>query len=215
MRWLAALALRLRSGFDRQGETTPRLVLPVSIGILALLLRLYGLGDKPFWLDEVASLHRATANVPGLVADALHNNHYPSYFVLLWMVAKIGTSQWLLRLPSALFGAIAAALAGAVGRRVAGAPAGAVAGLLMALSPFEVQFGQEARSYTLVSCLILTALWGLVRLAQEPAAAALSLRRKAPCTERGSPMGSARQALSMCSTSPSRGSSPPISGRSP
>jgi uncharacterized membrane protein len=47
----------------------------------------------------------------------------------------------------------------------------------MAFSPFEVQLGQEARSYTLVSCLILIALSGLVRLAQQPSLAALPLRR--------------------------------------
>jgi mannosyltransferase len=36
----------------------------------------------------------------------------------------------------------------------------------MAVSPFDVQFGQEARPYTLFSCLVLLALWGLVRIAQ-------------------------------------------------
>ena len=142
-----------------------------------MALRLYGLGDKPFWLDEVASLRRATGNIPDLVADSLHANHYPSYFLLLWLVAKLGTSQWLLRLPSALFGAVAAALTCSIGRRVADARTGAAAGLLLAFSPFEVQFGQEARSYTLVCCLILTALSGLVRLAQDPQAAAIPLHR--------------------------------------
>ncbi len=151
--------------------------MPAAVAVLALALRLYGLGDKPFWLDEVASLRRATASIPDLVHNSLHNNHYPSYFLLLWLVAKIGTSQWLLRLPSAVFGAISAGLACAIGRRAVDARAGAAAGLLMAFSPFEVQFGQEARSYTLVAALILTALWGLLRLAQEPAAAALPFRR--------------------------------------
>jgi uncharacterized membrane protein len=152
--------------------------LPAAIAALALILRLCGLGDKPFWLDEVASLHRATASVPDLLADSMHANHYPSYFLLLWLIARIGVSQWLLRLPSAICGAVAAALACAIGRRAAGPRSGAVAGLLMAFSPFEVQLGQEARSYTLVSCLILVALWGLVRLAQDPLAAALPLGRE-------------------------------------
>ena len=175
---LAANAAQLRRGLREAEGVVPASALPLLVGAAALLLRLHGLGDKPFWLDEITSLHRATTDVPDLVADALRNNHYPSYFLLLWLVARIGTSQWLLRLPSALFGAIGAALACAIGSRVAGRRSGAVAGLLMAFSPFEVQFGQEARSYTLVSSLILAALWGLVRLAQEPAAAALPLRRE-------------------------------------
>src|SRR5271166_4190444 len=92
----------------------------LAVGAFALLLRLHGLGDKPFWLDEVASLRRATAPLPYVAADSLHNGHYPSYFLLLWLVAKIGTSQCLLRLPSAMFGAIAASLTYAIGARVSG-----------------------------------------------------------------------------------------------
>jgi mannosyltransferase len=178
MRFSTAMAGRVRLGIDWSLGDGRRFALPAAIGVLALLLRLHGLGDKPFWLDEVATLRRATATVPDLVADSLHASHFPSYFLLLWLVAKIGTSQWLLRLPSALFGALAATLNCAIGSKVAGARSGAIAGLLLAVSPFEVQFGQEARSYTLVSCLILTALFGLVQLAQQPAAAALAVHRR-------------------------------------
>lgn len=177
MRFFAAVALRLQGGFEWLRDHSV-ITMPAAIGAAALLLRLYGLGDKPFWLDEVTSLRRATASLPDLVNDSLINTHYPSYFLVLWLVAKLGTAQWLLRLPSAICGAVAAALACVIGRRVSGARGGAIAGMLMAVSPFEVQFGQEARSYTLVSCLILTAIYGLVRLAQQPTAAALPLRHK-------------------------------------
>src|SRR5579871_2397215 len=101
--------------------------LPMAIGLAALLLRLYGLGDKPFWLDEVTSLRRATASVPALVSDSLNNTHYPTYFLLLWLVAKFGTSQWLLRLPSAVFGALGAALTCVLGGRVGNLRAGEIA----------------------------------------------------------------------------------------
>jgi mannosyltransferase len=182
MAFFAAAAPRLRGGLcwlrDHREFTVP-----IAVGAFALLLRVYGLGDKPFWLDEVASLRRATATLSDLVSDSLHNTHYPTYFLLLWLVAKLGTSQWLLRAPSALCGALSAALVCAIGGKVAGARSGVAAGLLLAISPFEVQFGQEARSYTLVSCLILTALFGIVRLAQQPAAASL------PFTDAVAPRG--------------------------
>lgn len=151
-------------------------IAPAAIGILALALRLHGLGDKPFWLDELASLHRATINLHDLVAESLRSKHYPSYFLLLWLVAKLGASQFLLRLPSAIFGAANAVLAYAIGREANGPRTGVAAGLLLALSPFDVQFGQEARSYALVTCLILVALLGLLRLARDPDRAALPFR---------------------------------------
>ena len=178
MHALAAMTLGLRRRLAAMVGAPPDWAAPLAIGLLALALRLHGLGDKPFWLDEVASLRRATASLHDLVADSLRNNHYPSYFLLLWLVAKLGTSQWLLRLPSAVFGAIGAALTCMIGDRAVGRRGGLIAGLLLAVSPFAVQFGQEARSYTLATCLILVALFGLVQLAKEPEAAALSWRRQ-------------------------------------
>jgi mannosyltransferase len=150
---------------------------PGAIALVAFGLRLHGLGDKPLWLDEIASLRRATMPFPGIITESLHSNHYPTYFILLWLVAKFGTSQWLLRLPSAIFGAFGAGLVCAIGREADGPRTGIAAGLLLALSPFDVQFGQEARSYTLVACLILVAMWGLVRLARDPATAGYRRRR--------------------------------------
>ncbi|HEV2300768.1 MAG TPA: glycosyltransferase family 39 protein [Stellaceae bacterium] len=167
-----------RGAPDRRARICRALALPGAIAAVALLLRLYGLGDKPLWLDEATTLQRVSASLDHLVLDALRNRHYPSYFIMLWPLARLGHTAWLLRLPSAIFGALAAALACAVGRRAGGPKSGAVAGLLLAFSPFEVQFGQEARSYTLVSALVLLALWGLVRLAREPAAAALPWRQE-------------------------------------
>ncbi len=178
MRSLVAVVLRLRGALDWLRAGRSFYALPAAIGAVALLLRLHGLGDKPFWLDEVTSLRRATSSLPGLVGNSLYGSHYPTYFLLLWLMAKLGTSQWLLRLPSAVCGALSASLGCAIGSTVVSRRAGAITGLLIAISPFEVQFGQEARSYTLVSCLILTALWGLVQLAQQPAAAARPLNSK-------------------------------------
>jgi hypothetical protein len=51
------------------------LLMPTAIALLAFAVRLYGLGDKPFWLDEVASLHRATMSLPELTMSLLHADH--------------------------------------------------------------------------------------------------------------------------------------------
>ena len=59
-------------------------------------------------------------------------------------------------------------IAARIAAEVGGRWAALVGGLLLALSPIEVQYGQEARSYTLVSAAILLSLWGLVRLAGTP-----------------------------------------------
>ncbi|HWE76023.1 MAG TPA: glycosyltransferase family 39 protein [Stellaceae bacterium] len=156
-----------RIAFDHFAAWGP----PLAVGIMALALRLHGLDAKPLWLDEVSTLHRATIGFSAMVTESLHSKHYPTYFTLIWLVVKLGgASTWLLRLPSAVFGAIEAALIVVIGREADKPRTGIAAGVLLGFSPFDVQYGQEARSYTLVAALILAALWGLVRLARRAAA---------------------------------------------
>ncbi len=151
--------------------------LPIAIAVLAAVLRLHGLSDKPLWYDEIVSWNRARLPIAELIVDALRHKHYPTYFLLLRPFASGHINEWMLRLPSAVFGAVCALLVTRLAIDMRGALAGLVAGLLMALSPSEVQFGQEARAYTLISCLVLVAIWGLVRIAQQPGQAALPMTR--------------------------------------
>ena len=143
----------------------------VAVGLIALLARLHGIGDKPFWMDEITTLQRSSMSWSGIITDSLSFHHLPSYFVLeSWMV-PFGDTEIVLRLPSAIFGALSCVALFGIGYALAGVRAGFLAGLLMALSPLQVQYGQEARSYAMVTCLISIALWGLVKLACDPAAA--------------------------------------------
>lgn len=157
--------------------------LAVLLAVLALVLRLYGLSDKPLWFDEIITLNRTNLPFAELVIDALKNKHYPTYFLLLGPFTSANIDAWTLRIPSALFGAACTFLVTRLAAEMRGPQAGLVAGLLMALSPFEVQYGQEARSYTLISCLVLIAIWGLVRIARTTAASALPLSQ--PAAQRG------------------------------
>jgi len=153
----------------------------VAVLTLGLAVRLFHIESQPFWLDEVLTLRRIHLDLGGVITDSFANRHMPSYFLMLSLVSQLGDGAALLRLPSALFGAMSAAMVYAVARSAAkdlpgGRSAAIVAGLLMALSPQQVQYGQEARSYTLETLLITIALWGLVRLAQNREAASLAPR---------------------------------------
>ncbi|GLQ96290.1 glycosyltransferase family 39 protein [Dyella mobilis] len=150
----------------------------LGIALLGLIVRLFRIDHQPFWLDEALTWQRIHLGLSGLVSDSFTNRHMPTYFLLLQLISPLGHGNdgWL-RIPSALFGAASAGVVFAIARRLGGRGAGMVAGLLMALSPLQVQYGQEARSYTLVTLLITVALWGLLRLAQDAPRAALDIRR--------------------------------------
>jgi uncharacterized membrane protein len=137
--------------------------------VAGLATRLHGLGNKPFWLDEVTTLHRSALPFWAMVRDSLSFHHLPAYFWLSSFFLPLGADEAALRLPAALFGALSCGLAAMVAASLAGAEAGLLSGMLMAAAPIEVQYGQEARSYTLVICLVLIALWGLIGLLKDPA----------------------------------------------
>ena len=139
------------------------LAIPLALAAIALAARLFGLGDKPLWYDEILTLKRASLPFWELIADAFHNKHYPTYFLAVSPFVGADWSAWMVRLPSAVLGAVCVYLVASIAYRVSGrVSAACVAGVLMALSPLEVQFGQEARSYTLTSAAILLSLWGFI-----------------------------------------------------
>jgi len=150
---------------------------PCGVFGLALVLRLIGLGARPFWLDEVFTLQRTALPPWQLVLDSFQNHHMPAFFLLLRPFALLTDFQFWLRLPSAVFGAVAVALVYLIAERVSGRLSAVLSALFLGFSPSALAYAQEARSYTLVMVLILVALYGLVRLAQDLPAAALPMRQ--------------------------------------
>jgi len=144
-------------------ERSPWLV-PLIMAAIALAAQWHGLGSKPLWYDEVLTLKRAALPLSELVSDAFHNKHYPLYFLLSKPFASTDWTEAGLRLPACIFGAVSVFMAARIAGDLAGRWAAVSAGALMALSPIEVQYGQEARPYTLATAAILAAIWGLVRL---------------------------------------------------
>lgn len=141
--------------------------IPLILFAIALAVRLYGLSDKPLWLDEIITQRRANLPLPELITNSLSHRHYPTYFLFVRAFDAPLIDEWMLRLPSAFFGAVSVLLVALIGTDVRSRWAGIVAASLMTLAPLEVQYSQEARSYALVSCLVLLALWGLVRIARQ------------------------------------------------
>ncbi|MEK9673415.1 MAG: hypothetical protein VW268_13090 [Rhodospirillaceae bacterium] len=137
---------------------------PIAVVLVALLVRLRGLADMPLWYDEIVTLNRAGLPFRALVGDAFANMHYPTYFLLAKPVIGFGAEA--ARVLSAVFSALTAGAVALITRRLTGCGwTAAAAGLLLALAPFQVLYGQEARAYALLTLAITVALTGLLRLA--------------------------------------------------
>jgi mannosyltransferase len=172
--------MKWRSVVGRQSSVVnilklTRLSIPFSIFLLALLPRLYRLDAQSLWLDEGSTWQFTQLPWGALFLDLFNPSAaYPLYHVLLkgW-VALVGDSEFALRLPSALAGAAAAVLVYWAARERAhdeSEPSSfvrlissLVAPLLMALAPFALWYGQEAKVYSLLLCCAAAFTWLLLR----------------------------------------------------
>ena len=137
---------------------------PTIFFILALAVRLFRLTAQSLWLDEGGTWDTITTRSWGdLLADlGSARAGYPLYHLLMkgW-IAVAGESEWALRLPSALAGALAVVLLYQLGRRLGGARVGVVAATLLLLNPFALWLAQDAKAYSL---LLALAVWSLLAL---------------------------------------------------
>ena len=139
--------------------------MPAGVFVVALGLGLIRLGAQPLSFDE--RFTRDTATLPwSEIWQAARDTEAPHlvYYGLLkpWL-AVFDTSDWALRLPSVLFGALAAAFTALLGSRLFGDLAGLVSGLALAASSFFVSWSQAARGYTLAVLLATVATYAFVR----------------------------------------------------
>jgi mannosyltransferase len=140
--------------------------LVVLFTLIGVFLRVLFLAKNGMWLDETFSVWLANQSVPDLLHWAARiDPHPPLYYLMLhyWM-ARYGDTPYYVRLLSALFGTITIPVIYLIGKRISGAMMGFTAAVFLALSLFNIYFGQETRMYTFLTFNAAVALYALVRL---------------------------------------------------
>ncbi len=146
----------------------------VALMLIAAVMRLRGLTASNLWLDEANSWQVASASWPGLIANVMRSPVGPLYFVLLkaWIVL-FGDSVHALRSLSLLASIALIPVVFAIGVRLLSRPVALLASCLVALSPLELYFAQEARMYMFVSllgalCVLAYVSWRDAAVASAP-----------------------------------------------
>lgn len=137
-------------------------LVPLLLFVGALVVRLYRLDAQPLWLDEGQTWTEVTGRrLSTLVADLFRPTQaYPLFHLLLKFDTRLlGDSEWALRLPSALAGALAVPALWALGRELRGWMLGLGAALLLLVAPFAIWQAQDAKAYSLT--LLTTVLLAL------------------------------------------------------
>ena len=137
---------------------------------LAFASRVYGI-NREFWLDEATSAAIAKLSWPSFVSTIANGEiNMVLYYLLLRVWILFGDAEWWLRIPSLLFGTATVPLVGLIGCRYWSAGSGLLAAALLALSPFHIQWGGDARAYSLQLLLLAGCLWALLAWHESKAA---------------------------------------------
>jgi mannosyltransferase len=131
---------------------------------LAVVVRFWHIAQASIWHDEGYTMMLAPMGVIEILERTARDVHPPLYYLVLhfWM-ALFGNSEISARGLSAICLVACVPLAYALVRRLYDDNTARVAALLVALGPFLVRYGQEARMYGLVALLVLGATYALVR----------------------------------------------------
>lgn len=143
--------------------------------VLAAGLRLFRLGGHSLWVDEILSIDRAQEILERGLDAHLFNAHGPLFFYLLAAIVPAQPSEFLVRLPSALFGVALVAVAYLLGRELIGRRAGLLAAALVALSPYALWYSQEARYGSLFMLLAAVSILFTRRFLEEGGGRAFAL----------------------------------------
>ena len=141
---------------------------PLLLGVVSLTLRIYRI-DQGLWSDEIGSstqyFHAAWLD---LVTTFPNPTHHPLYSLLAKAsILLLGESEWTLRLPALISGALTPPALYYLGRRLGGRAVGLLAGGLLVFSMWHVWFSQDARGYSTMLLFSVIASVLFLRLRQE------------------------------------------------
>ncbi|NPE27429.1 hypothetical protein HNV12_05495 [Methanococcoides sp. SA1] len=127
----------------------PQILILILISLLGIYLRIHALGSESLWLDEASSYVMVNKNSLSEVWNsAIADRHPPLHFLILHFVSLISNSEFMLRLPSAIFGIMTIPLIYLTGEKVFGKREGLISALILTISVVHLFYSQEARMYS-------------------------------------------------------------------
>lgn len=122
-------------------------LLLIAITLFGAFLRIYHLGYQSIWLDEGASFGYIQNTFSGTWAKALEAGQAPLHMIVLHFMTLFSSSEFSLRLPSAIFGTLTIPVTYFMGKRLFGKEEGIIGAFLLAISMMHLWYSQEARMY--------------------------------------------------------------------
>lgn len=122
----------------------------IIILLVGFGLRLHQLGNDSLWNDEAGVVLAALApSIQDTIRIAKsHAMAMPLDYLVIRLVSKVGLHEFILRLPSAIFGTLTLAACYNLFQFIAKKPVALLAVLMLSLSPLHIMYSQEVRFYS-------------------------------------------------------------------
>lgn len=139
-------------------------VLMAVITLVGAFFRFYQLGRESVWDGEIFTLLFAQFDWSVFFQSvSTFSAHPPLWFALSKLVIAGGWNETLLRYPAAFAGVLSVPALYVLSKRLTTTQVGVIAAALMAFSPLDVIFSQNARNYAFFVLLTIFLLYGAVR----------------------------------------------------
>ncbi len=129
--------------------------------ILGVFLRSYNLGIDYFWYDEVNSILVAneTSFTLSFFEKCCQERNPPLFFILVKILKVFGSSEAMLRVLPAFFGILTIIAIYKIGKLIFNDKVALISSLIFSLSPFNVYYSHELRSYTLFTFIATVSVY--------------------------------------------------------
>lgn len=125
---------------------------------IAAYVRFTGLVRRDFWYDEAFTGVAVKENFHNMIAMIINDVHPPLYYMALKVFASFfNYSVYGIRLFSAIFGLLSVWAIYLLAKELFNVKVARYAALVAAVSPFAIQYSQEARMYAMLVFFILIA----------------------------------------------------------
>ncbi len=132
-----------------------------SFTLGAFLMRRKGLATQSLWFDEADLISRASQRLPTLLGGFIkpgENGPLYTLFMHFWILL-VGKGEAAIRTPSMLAGTLAVPLIFLVGKRLVNLKLGLMGAFLLAISPYQLWYSQDAKMYPLALCITLASVF--------------------------------------------------------
>lgn len=145
--------------------------------LLALILRLINLDQSLWWDEAINIVYAKTSSFWWFITKyPIGDFHPPGYFVILWLWGHIfGFSEFMIRLPSVIFGVGTVYFTYLLGRELFNKKIGLLAALFLAIAPLHIYYSQEARMYSLAAFVVTLSSYFLIKFIENQKFAFLGL----------------------------------------